>query len=354
VSAMGPGQLRRRSGSLGDDPYAVLGLRPDATQRDITRSRHALEKTMHPDRLVDKKITDEQRDLMKERLEAVREAYAKIGTPEDRARYDDARARAASRAAAAQARRERGGRSGMYERRRKQTGGEGAEAHTGVEATFGVSSLANCLTFGLWGASSDDGGGDGGGPGIADSCSELFGIDVRQLLLCLRPPCLPRPDEVAAARAKARWRTMAADVIAARWLQRAERRRELEAELDRSEALSAIASEAMSSEVAIGLSEQEAAQLEALRSSVRLASLAEEGWAQTAGCAEIPIGLSEVDAIEIIELRETERLRGLAEEALDYGAERPIGLSEDEADALEELNRLLRAQAAAEQAEARG
>ncbi|EOD25947.1 hypothetical protein EMIHUDRAFT_237365 [Emiliania huxleyi CCMP1516] len=326
---MGPRQLRRRSGSLGDDPYAVLGLRPDATQRDITRSRHALEKTMHPDRLVDKKITDEQRDLMKERLEAVREAYAKIGTPEDRARYDDARARAASRAAAAQARRERGGRSGMYERRRKQSGGEGAEAHTGVEATFGVSSLANCLT-------------------------ELFGIDVRQLLLCLRPPCLPRPDEAAAARAKARWRNMAADVIAARWLQRAERRRELEAELDRSEALSAIASEAMSSEVAIGLSEQEAAQLEALRSSVRLASLAEEGWAQTAGCAEIPIGLSEVDAIEIIELRETERLRGLAEEALDYGAERPIGLSEDEADALEELNRLLRAQAAAEQAEARG
>ena len=81
----------------------------------------------------------------------------------------------------------------MYERRRKQTGGEGAEAHTGVEATFGVSSLANCLTFGLWGASSDDGGGDGGGPGIADSCSELFGIDVRQLLLCLRPPCLRPP-----------------------------------------------------------------------------------------------------------------------------------------------------------------
>ena len=33
MSAMGPKQLRRRSGSLGDDPYAVLGLRPDATSR---------------------------------------------------------------------------------------------------------------------------------------------------------------------------------------------------------------------------------------------------------------------------------------------------------------------------------
>lgn len=67
------------------DPYAVLGVLPDAEGVVITAAYRALAQRYHPD-----KFTVDQEEAH-ERMSALNNAYAQVGTPERRAEYDRSR-----------------------------------------------------------------------------------------------------------------------------------------------------------------------------------------------------------------------------------------------------------------------
>ena len=71
---------------LSEDPYRVLKLRRTATEEDIKVNRKQLELRYHPDKNRD--ASEAHQQLCRERLDAVRAAYALVGTPEPRAEFD--------------------------------------------------------------------------------------------------------------------------------------------------------------------------------------------------------------------------------------------------------------------------
>jgi len=66
---------------VSEDPYAVLGVKPDATQDDIRKAYRALAKKLHPD------LNPGDRKA-EERFKQVSAAYDVIGDAEKRGRYD--------------------------------------------------------------------------------------------------------------------------------------------------------------------------------------------------------------------------------------------------------------------------
>ena len=71
----------------GIDYYAVLGVGSFASADEITRAYHALAAKYHPD----KHQGNDLEELAKEKLTQINAAFAVIGNPERRARYDAAR-----------------------------------------------------------------------------------------------------------------------------------------------------------------------------------------------------------------------------------------------------------------------
>ncbi|MCK9464016.1 MAG: J domain-containing protein [Proteobacteria bacterium] len=71
----------------GIDYYAVLGVGSFASADEITRAYRALAAKYHPD----KHQGNDLEELAKEKLAQINAAFAVIGNPERRARYDDAR-----------------------------------------------------------------------------------------------------------------------------------------------------------------------------------------------------------------------------------------------------------------------
>ena len=69
------------------DYYAALGVGSTASQDEILKAYHALAGRYHPD----KHQGNDLEDLAKEKLTQINAAFAVIGTPERRARYDAAR-----------------------------------------------------------------------------------------------------------------------------------------------------------------------------------------------------------------------------------------------------------------------
>jgi curved DNA-binding protein CbpA len=69
------------------DYYAVLGVGSAASHDEITKAYHALAARYHPD----KHQGNDLEDLAKEKLAQINAAFAVIGNPSLRARYDSAR-----------------------------------------------------------------------------------------------------------------------------------------------------------------------------------------------------------------------------------------------------------------------
>jgi curved DNA-binding protein CbpA len=70
-----------------DDPYAVLGLPPTATQDEITNAYRRQVRALHPDVRTTSLSATPQFDKQLQRVIA---AYAQLRDPERRARYDRA------------------------------------------------------------------------------------------------------------------------------------------------------------------------------------------------------------------------------------------------------------------------
>jgi DnaJ-class molecular chaperone len=66
---------------VSEDPYSVLGVKPEATPDEIRAAYHKLAKTLHPD------LNPGDRQA-EEKFKAVSAAYDVVGDPEKRARYD--------------------------------------------------------------------------------------------------------------------------------------------------------------------------------------------------------------------------------------------------------------------------
>ena len=66
---------------MSEDPYAVLGVKPDATQDEIRKAYRQLAKKLHPDLNPGDKQAEEK-------FKQVSGAYDLVGDPEKRARFD--------------------------------------------------------------------------------------------------------------------------------------------------------------------------------------------------------------------------------------------------------------------------
>ena len=66
---------------MSEDPYAVLGVKPDATQDEIRKAYRSLAKKLHPD------LNPGDRQA-EEKFKQVSAAYDLVGDPEKRARFD--------------------------------------------------------------------------------------------------------------------------------------------------------------------------------------------------------------------------------------------------------------------------
>lgn len=69
------------------DFYALLGVEPEATLREIQRAYRERVKGCHPDRLVG--VDDELRRMAEEKMVQLNEAHRILRSPELRARYDE-------------------------------------------------------------------------------------------------------------------------------------------------------------------------------------------------------------------------------------------------------------------------
>ncbi|MEZ5812056.1 MAG: DnaJ family molecular chaperone [Rhizobiaceae bacterium] len=69
----------RHALTAGDDPYMVLGLRPDAPFEEVRRRYRELVKDNHPDRLIARGVPEEFHAIANERLAAINAAYRAIG-----------------------------------------------------------------------------------------------------------------------------------------------------------------------------------------------------------------------------------------------------------------------------------
>ena len=66
---------------MSEDPYAVLGVKPEATQDEIRKAYRQLAKKLHPD------LNPGDRQA-EEKFKQVSVAYDLVGDPEKRARFD--------------------------------------------------------------------------------------------------------------------------------------------------------------------------------------------------------------------------------------------------------------------------
>lgn len=62
----------------GEDPYTVLGLKPEASDAEIKKTYRKLIKEHHPDRLIAKGMPEEFINIANEKLAAINTAYDKI------------------------------------------------------------------------------------------------------------------------------------------------------------------------------------------------------------------------------------------------------------------------------------
>lgn len=69
------------------DYYSVLGVKPDASQAEITKAYRSLASRYHPDKHID----NELEDLAEEKLAQINEAYAVLSNPAKRSEYDRSR-----------------------------------------------------------------------------------------------------------------------------------------------------------------------------------------------------------------------------------------------------------------------
>ena len=76
---------------LTADPYQVLGVRADAPAAEMRRAYLRLARQHHPDYFVD--ATPEARAAAEERMRAVNEAWATVGSADHRQSYDAAQER---------------------------------------------------------------------------------------------------------------------------------------------------------------------------------------------------------------------------------------------------------------------
>jgi curved DNA-binding protein CbpA len=81
-----------QEGTLGEamagewsDPYAVLGLTPQATQQQVRRAYRTLLRQSHPDT---RPLSDPADDAASTTLQQALDAYTLLGDPARRARYD--------------------------------------------------------------------------------------------------------------------------------------------------------------------------------------------------------------------------------------------------------------------------
>jgi curved DNA-binding protein CbpA len=70
-----------------NDPYSVLGITPQASEREIRSAYRALAKKLHP---------DTGSGSSEEKFRAIQDAYEVLSDPEKRRSYDTARQRAAA------------------------------------------------------------------------------------------------------------------------------------------------------------------------------------------------------------------------------------------------------------------
>ena len=63
------------------DPYKVLGLNPDSTDKQIKSAYRKLIKENHPDLLMAQGVPKELIDVANEKLAAINNAYDKISKP---------------------------------------------------------------------------------------------------------------------------------------------------------------------------------------------------------------------------------------------------------------------------------
>ncbi len=78
--------LLRRSKS--GDPYAILGVRTDASEQQIKEAYHTLARRFHPDRFQSREWDPGLRAKSQELFASVTGAYARLGDPASRSAYD--------------------------------------------------------------------------------------------------------------------------------------------------------------------------------------------------------------------------------------------------------------------------
>ncbi len=88
------------------DPYATLGVQPDAPLREIKRAWRQIAKRCHPDKAVAADLSEKEQARREVRFREAREAWALLDTEEKRAAFDAKREQARLDALAAAAQRE--------------------------------------------------------------------------------------------------------------------------------------------------------------------------------------------------------------------------------------------------------
>jgi len=75
----------------GADPYAILGVSPDATADEVARAYRRLARTLHPD--LNREGTAQERAACEAQMKRVNVAYGLVGDPQRRSAYDRQRRR---------------------------------------------------------------------------------------------------------------------------------------------------------------------------------------------------------------------------------------------------------------------
>ena len=79
--------LRRWSSAKGTSPYEILGIKLDASQSDVRKAYRTLAKEYHPDKHM--KHSSNHQLLASQIFEEIVQAYSVLGSPDNRAAFDD-------------------------------------------------------------------------------------------------------------------------------------------------------------------------------------------------------------------------------------------------------------------------